>query len=142
MKSSLFFTALFLAAVSILLSVVTNIQKETVSVATQQQLASQFLNYGEALNDRYLSGTPADGDITAGITLPIWQPRSSKIVVRISGGVGYVFMPSSPGVLSQLLQDTENSAHIGLSDVTGIHTPAGVISRPSFIPAGYVVYVR
>ncbi|AVF38204.1 type IV pilus biogenesis protein PilM [Rahnella sikkimica] len=142
MKASLFFTAFFLAAVSILLSVVINIQKETIAVVTQQQLSSLFLNYAEALNDRYLSGTPADGDMTATITLPVWQPRSSQIVVRVSGGVGYIFMPSSPGVLSQLLQDTENSAHIGLSDATGIRTPAGVVPRPSFIPAGYVVYVR
>lgn len=142
MKASLFFTAFFLAAVSILLSVVINIQKETVAVVTQQQLSSLFLNYAEALNDRYLSGTPADGDMTATITLPVWQPRSSQIVVRVSGGVGYIFMPSSPGVLSQLLQDTENSAHIGLSDATGIRTLAGVVPRPSFIPAGYVVYVR
>jgi len=142
MKASLFFTAVLLAAVSILLSVVTNVQKESVDAVTQQQLASQFLNYAEALNDRYLSGTPADGDASAQITLPGWQPRNSQISLRVSGGAGYVFMPSSPGVLSQLLQNTENSAHIGLSDATGIHTPAGVLPRPSFIPVGYIVYVR
>lgn len=142
MKASLFFTAVFLAAVSILLSVVINVQKETVSSVTEQQLTSQFLNYADALNDRYLSGTPADGDVTATITLPGWQPRNNQISVRVSGGIGYVFMPSSPGVLSQLLQDTDNSAHIGLTDSAGIHTPAGIVSRPSFIPAGYVVYVR
>jgi len=142
MKSSLFFAAALLAAVSILLSSVSDAQKEGVSVVTQDQLANQFLNYAEALNELYVAGPPSDGDVTARITLPDWQPRNSSIVLRVSGGVGYAFMPSSPGVLSQLLQIAENSAHIGLSDAAAIHTPAGQIARPDFIPSGYVVYVR
>lgn len=142
MKSSLFFAAVLLVAASILMSVVNDAQKERVVVVKQEQLALQFLNYVEALNDLFAAGTPADGDVTALVTLPDWQPKTSRIVLRISSGVGYAFLPSSPGLFSQLLQYTENSGHFGLSDVAGINTPAGQLNRPSFIPVGYVVYVR
>lgn len=142
MKSSIFFAAALLAAVSILLSCVNGASRDNVASVTQAQLASQFLNYVAAFNELYVSGTPAEGDASTRVSLPGWQPRSSNIQLRISGGTGYVFMPSSPGVYTQLLQATENSAHFGLSDTAGINTPAGRLVRPGFIPAGYVVYVR
>lgn len=142
MKSSLYFVAALLAVVSIILSSVSDAQKDGVAVVREEQLSSQFLNYVGALNDLYLTGNASDGDVKSRISLPAWLPKSDSISLRISGGVGYVFMPSSPGVYSQLLQSTENSAHIGLSDVAVIHTPAGQLIRPDFIPSGYVVYVR
>ncbi|MCR8998652.1 type IV pilus biogenesis protein PilM [Rahnella perminowiae] len=142
MKSSLFFTAVLLAAVSILLSIITDAQTKNVAVVTQEQQAAQFLNYVGALNDLYSSGTPADGDVTTRITLPAWQPHGNQIQLRISSGTGYAFTPSSPGLFAQLMQMTENSTHFGLSDATGINTPAGKLTRPGFLPSGYVVYVR
>ncbi|WP_099330411.1 type IV pilus biogenesis protein PilM [Erwinia amylovora] len=41
--------------------------------------------------------------------------RNANIQLRISSGVGYVFIPSAPGFYGQLMQDTENSSHFGLS---------------------------
>ncbi|MBF1995200.1 type IV pilus biogenesis protein PilM [Serratia symbiotica] len=68
--------------------------------------------------------------------------KGSGIALRISGDIAYAFRPAVPGLFSQLLQDTENSTHFGLSDPTGITTPTGWQSRPAFIPVGYVVYLR
>lgn len=142
MKSSLFFAAAILAAVSILLSCVKNAQLDKVAHVTKEQQAGQFLNYISAFTELYASGVPADGDAINRVTLPSWLPRNSMIQLRISNGEGYVFTPASPGLYSQLLQETENSSHFGISDAAGINTPSGRLSRPNFIPAGYVVYVR
>lgn len=142
MKSSIFFAAALLAAVSILLSCVSDARRDNVASVTQAQLAGQFLNYVSAFNDLYASGIPADGDVSGRVMLPDWLPRSSLIQLRVSGGIGYVFTPASPGLFAQLLRETENSAHVGLSDAAGINTPSGRLARPDFIPAGHVVYVR
>ncbi|MCX8963107.1 oxidoreductase [Erwinia psidii] len=142
MKSSLFFAAALLAAVSILLSCVSRTQRDHFDNVTKEQLAGQFLNYVSAFNDLYASGPPADGDAVNRIILPGWLPKSSSIQLRISNGAGYAFAPTSPGLYTQLLQETENSSHFGISDATGINTPSGRLTRPDFIPVGYVVYVR
>lgn len=141
MKSS-FIAAVMLFAVSILLLCVNNIEKENTENVTRSQLAGQFLHYSSALNDLYGGGTPPDGDVINRISLPDWLPRTAAIQMRVSGGTGYTFTPSYPGLLAQVLQETENSTHFGLTDAAGINTPAGRLSRPAFIPAGYVVYVR
>lgn len=142
MRSGLFFAAALLAAVSILLSCVSERQRDQVANVTKEKSTGQFLNYVSAFNDLYTSGTPPDGDAASRISLPGWLPQSSNVHLRISNGIGYVFTPASPGLYSQVLQETENSAHFGLSDTAGINTPSGRIARPDFIPAGYLVYVR
>lgn len=142
MKSSIFFAAALLAAVSILMSCVSDRSRDTVTDVTQAQLAGQFLNYVSAFNELWTAGTTADGDASGRVMLPGWLPLSTKIYLRISGGEGYVYTPSSPGFYAQLMQETDNSSHFGLSDAAGINTTAGRLARPDFIPAGYVVYVR
>lgn len=142
MRSSIFFAAALLAAVSILMSCVSDANKNSVADVTQAQLAGQFLNYVSAFNDLFASGTPPDGDAAGRVLLPAWLPRSSVIQLRISRGAGYVYAPSSPGFYARLMEETENSSHFGLADAAGISTPSGRIARPDFIPAGYVVYVR
>lgn len=142
MRSSIFFAAVLLAAVSILLSCVNDANRDSVASVTQAQQSGQFLQYVSAFNGLWTSTTPADGDAATRITLPDWLPRSSSIQLRISGGAGYVYTPSSPGLYAQLMEDTDNSSHFGLSDAAGINTPSGRLTRPGFIPAGYVVYVR
>lgn len=142
MKTSLFFAVVLLVLVSNLLSSINETQKENVATVNREQLSAQFLHYVESLNNLFASGTPGDGDVTQSLVLPAWLPKSSTIKLQVYGGQAYLFMPLSPGVLEQLLLDTENSAHIGISDATGINTPAGKLNRPGFIPAGYVVYVR
>ncbi|QZY97762.1 type IV pilus biogenesis protein PilM [Pantoea dispersa] len=142
MRSSIFFAAVLLAAVSILLSCVNDANRDSVARVTQAQQSGQFLQYVSAFNGLWAGTTPADGDAATRITLPDWLPRSSSIQLRISGGAGYVYTPSSPGLYAQLMEDTDNSSHFGLSDAAGINTPSGRLTRPGFIPAGYVVYVR
>ena len=142
MRSSVFFAAMLLAVATSCLMFINLSARENVDRVTQGQQAGQFLQYVSAFNNLWTSSTPADGDAAARITLPDWLPRSSTILLRISGGAGYVFMPASPGVYAQLMTDTENSSHFGLSDAAGINTPSGRLARPDFIPAGYVVYVR
>lgn len=142
MRSPIFFAILLLTAATIVLSFVNDASRNNVARVTQAQQAGQFINYVYAFNDLWTAKTPADGDAAARIKLPAWQPLNTSIQMRISGGAGYVFTPSSPGFYQQLMEDTENSSHFGLSDAAGINTPAGRLARPDFIPVGYVVYVR
>ena len=142
MNSSLFFSALLFALVGTLLYQINISQHDSVAYVTKEQQAGQFLNYVASFNDLYASGTPQDGDARDRVILPEWLPKSNSIQLIINNGAGYVFTPSSPGIYAQLLQETENSAHFGVSDATGINTPSGRISRPDFVPAGYIVYMR
>ncbi|EKS1073441.1 type IV pilus biogenesis protein PilM [Cronobacter sakazakii] len=139
---SYFLAAALVVAVSILLSCVSDANRNAVETVSQQQAAGQFLHYVAALNALYGSGTPPDGDAVDRISLPQWLPHNTTIQARISGGIGYVFMPASPGVFTQVLYDTENSSHFGFSDAVGINTNSGRLVRPGFIPPGYVVYMR
>ncbi|MBP2157395.1 type IV pilus biogenesis protein PilM [Erwinia rhapontici] len=142
MRLALFFGAIFLIAANILLLSNNEDRAEAVSVVTQERTAGMFLNYVEALNKYFISGAIADGDVSTLITLPSWLPRSGDIGLQVIDGVGYVFMPSVPGLLKQVMRETDNSVHFGLSDASGINTPAGILPRPGVIPPGYVVYVR
>lgn len=142
MNSSLFISIILLAAASMLLSFGNSKQRESTDGARQQQQSGEFLHYVAALNDLYSSGTPADGDVTTKAVLPSWLPHSSAIVLRVSRGQGYAFTPSQPGLYGQIMADTENSTHFGITDAAGINTPAGRLTRPDFVPPGYVVYVR
>jgi len=142
MKSAIFFVTAIITVAYILLSSVTTSYKDSVARVIEEQHAGQFLHYVSAFNELWDKGKTADGDASSRIFLPSWLPRDSSIQLRISSGTGYVFMPSVPGFYKQLIQQTDNNAHFGLSDDTGISTPAGRLTRPGFIPAGYVVYVR
>lgn len=142
MRSSLFFVAVLLAAAGVLMTFINASGSDNSARVLQEQQAGQFLHYVAAFNNLWAVSAPADGDAASKVSLPSWLARNSSIQLRISGGTGYVFAPSSPGFYSQLMQKTENSAHFGLSDAAGINTPSGRLTRPGFIPAGYVVYVR
>lgn len=142
MKASIFFVAVLTAVAGILSSFVNTSYNKRFTQVMQEQQVDQFLHYVAAFNSLWTVSAPADGDAASKVSLPSWLARNSSIQLRISGGTGYVFAPSSPGFYSQLMQETENSAHFGLSDAAGINTPSGRLTRPGFIPAGYVVYVR
>lgn len=107
-----------------------------------QNLSGQLINYSNALNDLYANGTPADGDATSRLVLPQWLARSPDIRATIQGGAGFVYMPTSPGLFTQVELETEKSAHFGISDGSGMNTTAGRVNLPSFIPPNYVVYAR
>ncbi|MGK7247398.1 type IV pilus biogenesis protein PilM [Buttiauxella agrestis] len=104
--------------------------------------ASLFLNYTSAFDTYYLANGSASGDVTSKVTLPVWLPADSAIRMNVNGGRGYVYMPSASGVLSEILKATDYSVLIGFTDGSTITTLSGKISKPSFIPAGYIVYVR
>ncbi|EBC5631742.1 type IV pilus biogenesis protein PilM [Salmonella enterica] len=103
---------------------------------------SLFLNYTTAFDGFYLSNGSASGDVTNKVILPVWLPTDSTIKMYINGSYGYVFMPSASGLFSEILRATDYSALIGFTDNTSIVTLAGIIPKPHFIPAGYIVYVR
>lgn len=104
--------------------------------------ASLFLNYTSAFDSYYLSSGGASGDVTNNVTLPVWLPTDNAIRMYVDGGYGYVYMPSASGVFSEIMRATDYSALIGFTDNSSIITMTGKISKPSFIPAGYIVYMR
>lgn len=104
--------------------------------------ASLFLNYTSAFDNYYLYNASANGDVTSKVAVSAWLPVDSTIKMYITGGYGYVYMPSASGVLSEIMRATGYSALIGFSDNDSITTLAGKLSKPAFIPAGYIVYVR
>lgn len=104
--------------------------------------ASLFLNYTTAFDSYYLSNANQTGDVTNKVTLPAWLPMDASIKMNITGGYGYVYMPSASGVFSEIMKGTDYSALIGFTDNNAIVTLGGRIAKPSFIPDGYIVYMR
>lgn len=104
--------------------------------------ASLFLNYTTAFDSYYLSNAEQTGDVTNKVTLPVWLPMDGSIKMNITGGYGYVYMPSTSGVFSEIMKSTDYSALIGFTDNNEIITLGGKIVKPSFIPNGYIVYMR
>ncbi|MDY8671295.1 type IV pilus biogenesis protein PilM [Escherichia coli] len=104
--------------------------------------ASLFLNYTTAFDNYYLSNANVTGDVTSNVILPVWIPKDSFIKMYVNGGYGYVYMPSEKGVISELMKITDYSALIGVTDRTSIVTITGKVAKPSFIPEGYIVYMR
>ncbi|EJH2486503.1 type IV pilus biogenesis protein PilM, partial [Salmonella enterica subsp. enterica serovar Eko] len=43
---------------------------------------------------------------------------------------------------NNILKRTEGSVLVGVSDSSSLVTEAGRINKPSFIPSGYIVYMR
>lgn len=112
----------------------------TDSVKTNR--ATMFMNYASAFDSYYLSEGGVSGDVTNNVMLPSWLPTDRSIRMYIDGGYGYVFMPSTSGVLSEIMRATEYSALVGFTDSSSLITMNGKIPKPSFIPVGYIVYVR
>ncbi|MHB9331375.1 type IV pilus biogenesis protein PilM [Phytobacter ursingii] len=101
-----------------------------------------FLNYITYFDEYYQNHKTEYGDVTDKVALPTWMPIDTSIRMYVNPDAAYVFMPSSSGILSGLLKITENSAMVGYSDSNNIITLAGKITKPAFIPSGYIVYVR
>lgn len=104
--------------------------------------ANVFIRYAFAFDEYYVSNSSATGDVSKQVNLPSWIAVDPTIRAYISNGVGYVFMPLSTGLFSAVLAATSNSSMIGVSDSGYITTVSGKLSKPSFIPSGYIVYVR
>ncbi|NDO82795.1 oxidoreductase [Citrobacter sp. NCU1] len=104
--------------------------------------ASLFLNYTSAFDDYYLSNASAVGDVTSKVVVPVWLPKEASIKMYVNNGYGYVYMPTASGVFSEIMKSTDNSALVGISDNSVIKTNSGTITKPAFIPSGYIVYMR
>lgn len=117
-------------------------ENEEYEESLQQGKAYQFLSYASAFDEYFESHTTSSGDMTKSITRPSWVPPNDNIKMYISDGRGYVFMPSEKGVFSEIMMITEYSLLVGITDESAINIISGAISKPSFIPRGYIVYVR
>ncbi|MCW0309931.1 type IV pilus biogenesis protein PilM [Pantoea ananatis] len=142
MNYTLFMAIFALMIVSAVTSQSDNNTRNRIDELRIQNLSGQLINYSNALNDLYANGTPADGDATTRLVLPQWLARNPDIRATIQGGAGFVYMPTSPGLFTQVELETEKSAHFGISDGSGMNTTAGRVNLPAFIPPGYVVYAR
>lgn len=120
----------------------TNDDRSSYNESLRTNKASLFLNYTSAFDAYYLANSSANGDVTNKVTLPAWLPANSSVKMYVSSGYGYVFMPLESGVFSEVMKATDNSALVGVTDSSAIKTVSGTIAKPSFIPSGYIVYVR
>lgn len=133
----LFFTTMLVSSMSYLAE-----RKRYDVITDVDSKANVFLKYSFAFDEYYASNNSATGDVTNQVKLPSWIAVDPTIRAYISNGVGYVFMPLTTGLFSTVLADTSNSSMIGISDSGYITTVSGKLSKPSFIPSGYIVYVR
>ncbi|EBZ9516239.1 TPA: type IV pilus biogenesis protein PilM [Salmonella enterica] len=101
-----------------------------------------FLNYVNVFDSYYELNPDYNGDVTHNVTAPSWLPANVDIQMFIENKRGYVFMPAYPGVYNNILKRTEGSVLVGVSDSSSLVTEAGRINKPSFIPSGYIVYMR
>lgn len=139
------FSALTIMACALFISVLMVISgdsKREWDIADEQAKAGQLMNYVYAFDEYKNANKSATGDVTANLPLPQWLPKTSAIKTVISNGVGYVYTPNSKGLMSELMIWTDNSSSVGVTDATNINTLSGAVSKPSFIGAGYIVYIR
>lgn len=117
-------------------------RSEDLSKTRVKGQASLFLNYAAAFDDYFEAHKNATGDLSKKVTLPNWLPIEPTIKMYGNAGTGYVFMPNTSGLLAEIQERTSYSSLLGLTDQSNIITINGKINKPSFIPAGSIVYVR
>lgn len=115
---------------------------ETHSEALRVNKVSTFLNYVSAFDAYYLTNGNGSGEVTNKVLLPSWLPPDPSVRMYIENSRGYVFMPAGSGLLSDLMKKTDYSSLVGFSDTTYINTVSGKLDKPTFVPTGYIVYVR
>lgn len=115
---------------------------EEYNTSLRMNKTATFLHYVSAFDSYYAANSTGSGDVSNNVGLPVWLPADSTIRMYISGGNGYVYMPSASGVLSEVMKATDYSYLVGYSDSSSIIMLSGKLPKPSFIPAGYIVYVR
>lgn len=142
MRAAAFFALIFISFVSGFLIFINDASSERLKIVENEKLEGQFVNYIASVNAFYLNGPPDDGDFTSRLNVPEWLGEYEEITFRVSDGVGYLYTPSESGLFGQLLEMTENSAHIGISYSDGIKTVIAIYTRPEFIPPGCIVYMR
>lgn len=121
--------------------VIDNSKENFDSVAIEKR-STTILIYSDGL-DEYITIHPAfNGEVTTLLTLPQWLGRDDSIKAYAENGKGYVFTDNKPGLMSQVINQTNNSSQLGVSNQTQIITNAGSISKPTYIPNNSLVYMR
>lgn len=135
--------AFFILALSLGGLLIVNTERSEVLESTDIQTKSgQFMNYVYAFDTFYQANSGVNGDVTASVPLPSWLPKNSSIKMYVSNKVGYVYMPVSKGVFSEVLKITDFSSAVGITDALNINTVSGKVSKPGFIGTNNIVYVR
>lgn len=125
-----------------ILMIISDDSKREWNIADEQSKAGQLMNYVYAFDEFKNKNSSATGDVTSNIPLPQWLPKNPSIKAVISNGVGYIYIPNSKGMMSELMSWTDNSSSVGVSDTLNINTLSGAVAKPSFIGSGYIVYIR
>jgi hypothetical protein len=135
--------ALFILSLSISGLVLLDSERRDIFESTDiQTKAGQFLNYVYAFDAYRQTNAGANGDVTNSVPLPAWLPQNANIKMYVSGGVGFVYTPTSKGVYTEVLKESGNSSAVGITDNSNINTVSGTVAKPNFINSGYIVYVR
>ncbi|HAS8353299.1 TPA: hypothetical protein I7721_19630 [Vibrio vulnificus] len=116
--------------------------KKNLDFAAEQSKAGQFMIYVSAFDDFHKINTTVTGEVTGFVKIPEWLPENKNIKMVIEGGVGYIYMPDSPGLMDQVIKLSNNSSHVGISNNTEIMTVSGGVIKPNFIGSGYIVFMR
>ncbi len=80
--------------------------------------------------------------MTHNVTAPSWLPANVDIQMFIENKRDMCLCPRTQCVYNNILKRTEGSVLVGVSDSSSLVTEAGRINKPSFIPSGYIVYMR
>ncbi|MGS2886279.1 type IV pilus biogenesis protein PilM [Enterobacter ludwigii] len=135
--------AFFILALSLGGLHILNTERSDILERTDIQTKSgQFMNYVYAFDTYYQANSGANGDVTASVPLPTWLPKNPSIRMLVNNKVGYVYMPVSKGVFSEVLKITDFSSSVGITDASNINTVSGKISKPGVIGSNSIVYVR
>ncbi|MDE4745121.1 type IV pilus biogenesis protein PilM [Enterobacter hormaechei] len=135
--------AFFILALSLSALRILNTERANILDKTDIQTRSgQFMNYVYAFDSYYQANSGANGDITASVPLPSWLPKNPNIKMYVNNKIGYVYVPNSKGVFSEVLKNTDFSSAVGVTDASSINTVSGKIPKPGFIGNNNIVYVR
>lgn len=141
MNLSYLSAVMMIVAASFIFGGVTYSERKNFETVLSEQSSQSFLNYVDAAQNYKTSNPSATGNITANIQLQSWQQKNNDITVYSVSGKFYVYMPSKPGVYSQLRDKSGDSVSFGITENNNIITSFGSISKPSQIPNNYVVFI-
>lgn len=125
-----------------LLNVIKEKDADVTSQVTDNLLTTTFMLYADSLATFKKNHPSHTGAVTTQLPLPHWLAKNPEIKTSIHHGIGYVYMPSKPSLYQSLMTATENSSRLGVTNARQLITPTEAISKPSFIPKDYIVYLR
>ncbi|PLY35845.1 hypothetical protein F164LOC_18290 [Pectobacterium carotovorum] len=133
----------FFAIASALTITSMNSRSDVFEQAKVKTSATTFILYSDVFA-RYINANPVQGEVKISSLngyYPAWLTARTDIRAFYINGTGYVFMQDEKGMMRELNEKTYNSKNIGLTNDGLLVTPKGNVTKPSFIPDGYVVYL-